>query len=387
MELFTQIYFWWAVGTLVLVVLVTGNLALHSRELVPLTTEPALDREEMPRVSIVIAGRNEERDIERGIDSLLALDYPNLELIAVNDRSTDRTGEILDHRAAGDSRLKVVHVTELPPNWLGKCHAMHLGAAQASGEYILFTDADCVFDPATVRRGVGFLQRTGFDHLALLPECRMPSLFLEAFVTTFAIFFTLFLRPWAAKDPNSSAFIGVGAFNLIRSSTYRAIGGHEPIRMRPDDDIMLGKLLKKHGFRQDVMIGAGSVWVPWYATINELIVGLEKNAFAGVEYSVPMVVGSSLALFFLNVWPFVGMCIPLGWAQLLYAIASALLLFNFGATAINGGTRWWLAPLYPLAVLLFIYIQWRSMTLTFWNGGIRWRDTLYPLKELMENTV
>lgn len=387
MELLTHVYFWWAVATLAAVGLVTAQLAIYSRQLAPLTGEPPLEGTALPRVSIVIAGRNEERDIERGIDSLLALDYPALELIAVDDRSTDRTGEILDHRAAADPRLKVVHVTELPPHWLGKNHAMHLGAAQATGDYLLFTDADCVFDPSAVRRGVGYLERTGFDHLCLLPECRMPSWLLEAFVTTFSIFFTIYLRPWEAKDPQSSAFCGVGAFNLIRRATYQAIGGHEPIRMRPDDDIMLGKLLKKHGFRQDVMLGRGSVWVPWYATVDELIVGLEKNAFAGVDYSLAMVFGGTTAMFLLNVWPFVGACLPLGWAQLLYALAAGLLLVNFVATAVNGGTRWWLAPLFPVAVMLFIYIQFRATFLTYWNGGIRWRDTLYPLDELMKNRV
>lgn len=381
------IFFAFAVVVFVFVLLITSLIMYGGSRMTSLTDIPPAAGDDLPQVSIVVAARNEERDVELGVRSLLALDYPRLEIIAVNDRSTDGTGAILDRIAAEDARLRPVHVTELPAGWLGKNHAMHLGAEQAAGELILFTDADVVFDPTCLRRAVAFLTSTGIDHLSLFPECRMPNWLLEAFVVVFGIAFMGHLRPWQVKDPNSTAFCGVGAFNLVRRAAYRQMGGHEPVRMRPDDDIMLGKLVKREGFRSDVLFGSGMMWVPWYATFWELVVGLEKNMFAGFEYSIPYLLTANAIALTLNVGPFVGIWFATGWTLGLLAAACGMLLTNFILSAHFGGYRWWLFPLYPFIWILFSYIQFRAMFLTLANDGIRWRDTHYSLAELRANKV
>jgi cellulose synthase/poly-beta-1,6-N-acetylglucosamine synthase-like glycosyltransferase len=341
----------------------------------------------LPRVSILIPARNEERNLEEALRSILALDYGNLEIDVVDDRSTDRTGEILDRMAAADPRLRVVHVRELPPGWLGKNHALWLGAGKATGELLLFTDADIVIEPLALRRAVGAMVAGELDHLTASPSIERPSALFEMFIGVFALFFALFTRPWKVKDPKSPAHVGIGAFNLVRASAYHAAGGHRAIAMRPDDDLKLGKLLKKSGFRPEFVFGQGALRVEWYASVRELIQGLMKNAFSGVDYRVSVVVVSTVIQLVLLVWPFLALFLtsgPTRWLNL----ASVLVLFCLcWINAPLAEVRRWHGVALPLATLLFLYIVWRAMILTLWNDGINWRGTHYPLAELKANKV
>jgi len=340
-----------------------------------------------PRVSIVVAARNEERDLAEALSSLLAQDYSNYEVILVNDRSTDATGDIADRVASGDSRLRVVHVTELPPGWLGKNHAMMRGAELASGSVILFTDADVIMHSFMLRRSVGFLLERGIDHLAIAPRVTMPNLMLESFVITFTFVFLAYFRPWKASDARSRSFIGVGAFNMVRADVYRAVGGHEPLALRPDDDVKLGKLIKKSGYRQQFALAPELITVRWYASLRELIGGLMKNAFSGVEYNVLLTVCSSLVALAMNVWPFAAVFVTWGvtwWLNLATVLALSVVYL---AVARSCRLRPWGVFLFPVSMLLFVYIQWRAMLLTYAQRGVRWRDTLYPLAELKANKL
>ena len=340
-----------------------------------------------PFLSVIVAARNEERDIEQAIQSLLDLEYEPLQLTIVDDRSTDRTGEILDRLAERFPRLNIVHLDELPAGWLGKNHALQLGAERSDGEWLLFTDADIVFEPTSLSRAVWWAEQHGVDHLAAAPDIRVDGYMLNAFVATFVVFFNAYFQPWRARDPKSRAFIGIGAFNLVKASAYAAVEGHRRLKMRPDDDVKLGKVLKVAGFRQDILIGADMISVRWYASIAELIGGLEKNAFAGVEYNPITVVGSSLMILAGCVGPFLGAVAASGWPQVLFAIAAILWLYCCWHSCWSLKQSPWHCFGFPLAVVLFAYIQWRTMLLNYWLGGIRWRDTHYSLKELRENRV
>jgi glycosyltransferase involved in cell wall biosynthesis len=353
-----------------------------------------------PSLSVIAAARDEARGIEAAVTSFLHLDYPALELIIVNDRSTDETGAILRRlstvrRTASANapavttgepspRLKIVDIAELPDGWLGKNYALDLGAGTAAGDLLLFTDADIVFEPSALRRAVTFMEEEKIDHLAVIPDIVVPGLALNAFVAAFGVFFSMYARPWKVRDPRSRAHIGVGAFNLIRARAYRAIGGHRPIAMRPDDDMKLGKLVKKHGFRQDVAIGRDMITVEWYGSVGELIDGLMKNAFAGVDYSLAKVAGSSAALFLMNVWPFVALFLTSGATRALNAASVVLIVLIFW---IVNGTRVAYVLAFPAAALLFIYIMWRSALIAVLRGTITWRGTAYPLSQMRANRV
>lgn len=382
-----DIAFYLAVATLLVCLAVWGTLFYGTnrlRWLKDVAADPALA---YPRVSIIIPARNEERDLEQALQSVLHLDYPDYEVLVVDDRSTDRTPEILARMQQTFPQLKVATIKQLPAGWLGKNHAMYFGASQASGELLLFTDADIVMRADCLRRAVTYLEHEQLDFLPMTPDVEMPNWLLEAFVTVFVILFTLHIKPWKLRDPKSPAHVGIGAFNLIRKRVYEQVGTHQAIAMRPDDDLKLGRLVKKHGFVHDVLNGAGFLRVRWYASLGELIHGLEKNSFAAVEYRVWVVVLATAAILLFNVWPFIAVWVTTGVTRWLNAATIAVHLLSFMSTAWQLKHRLWSAVAYPLIFVLFVYIQWRTMLVNLWIGGIRWRDTLYPLAELKANKV
>jgi glycosyltransferase involved in cell wall biosynthesis len=348
---------------------------------------PLLPGNDLPRISLIAAAKDEERNIERAVRSLVTIDYPNLQITLVNDRSRDKTSEILTSLSKEFPQLNVVTVTELPAGWLGKNHALQLGADHSDGEWLLFTDADIFFEATALRRAIAYALANQVDHLAATPDVQMNSWLLHAFVVTFSIYFTLFVKPWRIRDPKCPEHVGIGAFNLIRADVYRAIGRHEPIRMRPDDDMKLGKLVKKNGFRQDLVHGQGLIEVEWYSSLREIIVGLEKNAFAGVDYRIGLTVFSSMFSLAFNVWPYLAVWIVPGPTRWLYLAAVIVQLFIAGGAAHQMKLPMSTALAFPLTVSLFTYIQWRAMILTFYRNGIRWRDTHYSLAELRANRV
>lgn len=363
-----------------LVALVTGYRQVPLLRDVPAIGSPA------PGVSIVIAARDEERHIETAARALLRLEYSDYELIVVNDRSVDRTADILASVAREDARLQVVTVRDLPPGWLGKNHALQLGAARATKELILFADGDVVMEPRAVAKAVQLLLRERADHLTIGPELLLPSGLLALVINYLFMHGVIALRPWKAHDANSSASAGIGAFNLVRASTYAAIGRHERIRMRPDDDLMLGRLIKAGGFRQVVAIGLDEVRIEWYRTLGEAARGFRKNSFAALNYNLPLAIAAVLANL-VSVWPFVAMWTTDGATRALYALAS---LAWVAALVYHGAVqrlRPWLAPLYPVAALITAWIIGAAIGRTLLRGGIEWRGTFYPLAELKKNRV
>lgn len=339
-----------------------------------------------PRVSIVFAARNEAATVGAAVPTMLAVDYPDLEVVAVDDRSEDGTGEILDRLAAAEPRLRVDHVRTLPPGWLGKNHALHHGAAQAAGEWILFTDADVHFAPDALRRAIARATAANLDHLSVVPRLHERGHLLGAGVAAFSLVFSLFVRPWHIPNPRSPSHGGIGAFNLVRAAAYRRLGGHEPLRLRPDDDIKLGKLMKGGG-RSEMLPSGGLVTVEWYASAGQLVRGLTKNSYAGTDYRAWFLLGGVAAhgIFFL--WPLAGMVLLTGPAGWLNAAAVVVML----GTAVDHqrlhAGRWWHGLLFPVGLVLLDYALLRSFVVTHATGGITWRGTRYPLRDLRSNRL
>jgi hypothetical protein len=339
-----------------------------------------------PRVSIVVAARNEELHVRQAVASLLSQDYHDVELIVVEDRSTDRTGAILDDMAAKTPRVQVVHLTDLPKGWLGKNHALNAGAAKASGDVLLFVDGDIILERTAVSRAMNVME-LGADHVTVSPHMDLPSRMLQAVTTYFLTWGVIALRVWEVNDPRSSAFIGVGAFNMVRTKWYRDVGGHTRIAMRPDDDLMLGKLLKHSGARQRVLFGQEMVGVEWYRSLSEATRGFRKNAFASLQYNVALFVGAVTVSLVTGVWPFVAVWITSGTTQMLYAVAVAGLLLGFAKTAREQQMPLWLTVLYPIAALIQLGMLTIAVTRTLAEGGIEWRGTFYPLDQLKANRI
>jgi glycosyltransferase involved in cell wall biosynthesis len=370
--------FWVPVGIL---------LVVKRHALRVLKTIPVEENQPLPSILIVIPARNEERNLEQALQSVLRLDYPGLEIVVVNDRSTDGTGDILKKLAKGDQRLTLLTIESLPEGWLGKTHALQMGAQQAQGEFILFTDADIVFHPFALRKAMSHVQANQLDHLTIVPEDTMPGFFLRVLSATFGIFMFIIFQPWKAKNPQSRKYMGIGAFNLVRTTVYKAIGSHEAIALRPDDDLKFGKLVKRNGYRQEVLNGKGMVAVEWYRSVPELIHGLMKNMFAGMEYRLSLVILSTIGSLLLHLWPWIGMWFATGWAQTLFALTVFMMVGSFGFALAPFGVKPWHGLFLPLTISLLVYIQWRATILTLWQGGITWRGTFYPLRQLRANKV
>ena len=170
--------------------------------------------------------------------------------MAVDDRSTDHTGDILAGLASvWPDRMRVLRVERLPEGWMGKNHALYLGGEEARGEWLLFTDADIRFAPGCLEDALGYAQGEGLDHLTLATEIISRGVLLRSFVAAFVLVFEVTQRPWRAADPRAREAVGVGAFNLVRREAYLRAGTHRAIRLRPDDDMRLGRLLKQAAFR------------------------------------------------------------------------------------------------------------------------------------------
>jgi cellulose synthase/poly-beta-1,6-N-acetylglucosamine synthase-like glycosyltransferase len=343
-----------------------------------------------PALSIILAARDEERSVNESVVSMLAQDYSGmLEVIAVNDRSTDRTAEILEELVAKHpDRLRVSNVDSLPEGWLGKTHALYTGAARATGDWLLFTDADVIFSADCTEKAVRYATSSELDHLTLPPEIVCRSVLLRSFVAAFTLVFEMTQRPWRVGDPQAQEHVGVGAFNLIRKDAYERSGTHRAIRMRPDDDMKLAKLLKRHGFRQGVAYGAGLISVEWHQTLPDAVRGLSKSMFSSLDYRIGATLAGVLMLLLTNVLPVFGLFSRNMTGTLCRLnFLSTFLLYAYRARHSGDKTPWWYAMLHPFGICVFIYAMLRSVSTTLVNGGIDWRETRYPLKELKDNVI
>jgi cellulose synthase/poly-beta-1,6-N-acetylglucosamine synthase-like glycosyltransferase len=359
-----------------------GNRSIgFLKEMVPSENTPS------PRVSVLIPARNEVRNIQEALTSVLSQDYPNLEVIVMDDRSSDGTGGILSQMESRHPRLKVFRLSELPAGWIGKNHALSYGAQRAEGELLLFTDADVVMQSSTVRKAVAYLIENRLDHLTLAPDVKTPGILLQIMVGVFTVFFAFFVKPWKVKDPKSSRFVGIGAFNLVRKEVYLAVGTHRAIAMRPDDDLKLGKLIKKNGYRQELLFGKETLQVEWYSSVRELSKGLMKNMFAGVDYRISAVLAGTLVLLLWGVWPFAAVFLTDGVTRIVNLVIVLLILGMCQQSSKLTNLKPWFGLGFPIGALFFVYIQWKAMLTALLTNGISWRDTHYSLDELKANKV
>ena len=360
---------------------------LANRHMERLEHIPPLVAAEPPLVSVIIPALNEEKNIETALTSVLALKYPRLEIIVLNDRSTDATPAILDRIATRHPRMKVIHIEELPAGWLGKNHALYFGAGQARGEFLLFADADVQFAPDTIDRAVARMMEKKLDLLSLLPRLVVPGGLLACLIVdSFSALITTF-KPWLVSRQNSRYFIGVGAFNMVRRSTYQGFDGHRPIRLCPIDDTMLGRMVKEYGGRQECMIGCGLISVPIYSSVREMIRAGYKSSFAVMDYRLDLLAAVTLLILCSQILPFWGLVLldGLPWILCLSIVAVAALNLLLAARTI--GITSSCLPWFPVTPYLKLYFILRAVLMTLMKGGIEWRGTFYPLDELKRHKV
>jgi len=337
-----------------------------------------------PFCSVVIAARDEAARIEGTVHLLLVQRELSLEVIVVDDRSTDGTGDIVARIARDDPRVRLLRVHELPEGWLGKCHACHVGAATATGDWILFADADCWLKPDVLARAFAVAQRDGADHVTLSPGVAAETTPARAW----HLVFLLSLADWysGVNRDRPGAHLGIGAFNLVRATAYHQCGGHEALRLTVVDDIKLGLLLSRSGFRTRAFIGGDDAECDWGVTVRQMIHIMEKNYFAILNFRSAVALGGGGGGLLLWLVAFAG---PASGTPAGFAAGLALLSLIVPAAIVARRLGW---PLSAAVVAPFIYpalfyAMLRSMWVTLRQGGIRWRDTFYSLEILRRGAV
>lgn len=341
-----------------------------------------------PSVDVVIAARDEVRRIEGTVRGLMAQRNVDLRIIVVDDRSTDGGGPLLDQLAAEDDRLDVVHITDLPAGWLGKCHALHIGSQRGAGRWLLFMDADVWMAPDVIARAVAEARREQVAHLTLVPGLGHPTLPAQA--AELAFFLQLTGNVAKANRDHRMGFVGIGAFNMIRRDVYERIGGHKALRMEVVDDMKLGILVRAAGHRTRGRFAAPDLEVQYAMTLGELLRVLEKNAFAILGYSAPAAIGIAGALLALIAGaltgPTVGLLLGTWWGFAAFAA-----FFSMAAPCAMHARRLGWSPLNALAAPFFLVFGplaiLNSMVRTLHQGGVRWRERFYPLSLLREGVV
>ncbi|MEO0158840.1 MAG: glycosyltransferase, partial [candidate division WOR-3 bacterium] len=332
-----------------------------------------------PRVSILVPARNEERNISQCVHSLLAQDYPDYEVIVLDDESTDGTWDILQSLSRGDKRLKIIKGEQLPEGWIGKHWACHQLAKAAEGELILFTDADTRHHPYTLRDAVGAMLEEEADLITALPreEVRTWGEKMIVPIISWAVFSMLPVGLChALKAPILS--LTIGQFMLFRRRAYEKIGGHQAIRAHAVDDVALGRRIKAAGMRWRLVDGAGRVSCRMYWGFLEAYEGFTKNIFAAFDYAI-------IPFFLTYLWFAI-----VFWLPIIHLIGGALGFFTassstglaflavvlsimlWGVSHWRSGIPVYFAILYPAIIALIFWISVRSIIFAI-KGKATWK--------------
>lgn len=373
-----------AIGALTLCYLVFTliEFMVGFRQIKPLRLTERQPNAALPPVSIIFSALNEERELEAALLTLLKQDYPQFEVIAVNDRSSDKTPEILEKLAKQYPHLRIHHIHHLPQGWLGKNHALHTAFTHSTGQWLLFTDADVLMHEQTLAKTVSHVLQHQLDHLTICEHHLRKGFWLKVLFLGHYLAYAMSMKPWRIRQDWSKRSLGHGAFNLVSRAAYQRAGGHQAIAMECLDDLKLGEIIKASGHKQDIVEAHDFVAREWYGSLKDMIEGLKKNCFAVFNYQLWRMVrdctGAAIiyflplfgALFFtgpvryinmLNI--FVTLCMALCVARY-FRVAAGFVLF------------------YPAGIAILLYTLCNSMFSAYKHNGVIWRGTHYPLKTL-----
>jgi isopentenyl-diphosphate delta-isomerase type 1 len=332
--------------------------------------------ETAPLVSVCIPARDEAANLGDSLASILASDYPNLEVLVYDDQSTDDTPRILREWIERDPRVRRVRTVPLPPGWNGKQHACAQLGFSARGDWLIFTDADVRFEPDAVRRSVGFARRRGLALASTFPR-QVTGTLAERLIVPMIFFVLMSYLPTfrMRRSTTPAASAGCGQFLLVDREAYRSSGGHTAFPGAMHDGIELPRLIRRRNGRTDLFDGTGLMKVRMYRGFDETWAGFAKNAYEGL--------GSPALLVFLTVFHVIAFILP--WALLPWGLATGrggVAGLSAAAIGLAWWQRWrlgrrfgqpaWVALLHPLAILLMTAVQWYSYRL-YRSGRTAWK--------------
>ena len=362
------------------------NEAIRRIDEVPDISTPAWDLvppdNAAPALTVVVPARNEGETIRATLDCLIAQQYPNLRVLAIDDRSTDKTRQIVDEFAARyPDRVSAIHIDYLPEGWLGKTFALEVGTRNSAGDYLLFTDADVLFSPSSLRRAMAFAATTHADHVILMPTPQVKGRGEGMMLGFLSLLGVWLVRPWRVSDPKARHdVLGVGAFNLVRREALEVLGGWEPQRMAVVEDITLGRRMKAAGMRQRIAFGPELVVIHWARGALGIVRGLTKNIFASVGFNPLLMLAAGVAMLVLFLGPLAGLAWIVTLMPALLALCALVACYRVMSERSRVGASYgWL---YPVAVAAMAWAILRSMASVWARRGVMWRGTFYPLHEL-----
>lgn len=375
----------WGIALAWVVKLVEAALGMR---LVPNLVEAKYDIEPVgsPRVVVIVPARNEEVNAGACLESLIGQDYADLRIVAVNDRSEDGTGAVMRAlEKAHSGRLEMMTVEKLPTGWLGKTHAMAKAAeaaiARERPEYLLFTDADIVFRQDAVRRAVAQAQTTRADHLVVLPTLIVKSRGEGVMLAYLQVMSLFAIRMWRVADAKAKRdAVGVGAFNMMRTSAYESLGGFAAVPMAILEDLELGRRVKRAGMRQRVAVAPGMVSVHWAAGMQGIVTGMTKNMFAVFRFRSALLLAACAGMALFCLGPLAMLVFHVTRTAGICALSGLVGLYVLSGRTTRIG--WWYVAGFPVATAAVLYSMIRSMAVTLVRGGVSWRGTFYPLAEL-----
>jgi chlorobactene glucosyltransferase len=350
------------------------------RTLLNLALVPRLERgavpSSQPLVSIIIPARDEADRIGQTVRALLASAYRNLEMIVVDDRSADGTGDVV--RAIDDPRLIVISGEEPPAGWLGKPWALHQGSLRARGELLLFVDADILYTPDALGAAVAWMETSGRDMIALLPDIRMRGFWDHVAMPNLAMFLFTLSPAWLANRTNLPIFaVGGGTGNLVRRDAYDAAGGHEALKDAVVDDVALGRLMRRSGWTTAAVRAEPFVSVHMYDGLRGIVEGFTKNGFAifGRSYALAAVVLTVSAAG--NLLPY---ALALTGEPFAIATVGLITVIRVILFAALGYSILAAIFLHPLMIAVWLWILLRSIWITGIRRRLPWRGRVYDAR-------
>ena len=361
---------------------------MWSLKQIPELTQPdVVEPTEWPRLSVIVPARNEAAHLESAVSTLLGQDYPDLEVILVNDRSTDGTGELVDRLAAQDARIRAVHIDVLPENWLGKVNALRRGTEHATGDWLLFSDADIYFSPGVLRRALALALYKHADHLTLVPDAKPKAFWLEVAIHTFGLLLLITTRAASVNRSDGNAYIGIGAFNLVNAAVFRRTPGFEWLRLEPADDMGIGLMMKRAGGKSFVALAYDELSLHWYTSISAMFKGLEKNLFGpGPRYRWWRLLSSVIQIGALLAAPLTALIAGFGQGSIFLMVIGLVvvglhIVFSVFYGRDRQGEIVYLL-FFPVGLLMISVMMLRAGYKCLKNGGIDWRGTHYSLEQL-----
>lgn len=354
------------------------DLAVGRRDPILSADEPGPPANELPKVSMLVAAKDEETNIERCIQGLLLQDYPGLEVIVVNDRSTDRTGPIID--SIHQPNFKPVHIRDLPAGWFGKNHAMHVGVSNASGDWLCFSDADCVFEsPKLVTAAVRFALREKIDLLSVMPRLETGTFWERVVQPAAGGIMVFWFPPPRVNNPRSRTAYANGAFMLMSRQTYDALGGHEAVKATLNEDMHFARRCKQQGLRLRVIRGTHLYHVRMYVGFQQVWRGWSR-IFYGCFGTFGRLLASAVMLSIFSISPYITLLAGLiagnesfAWAGAAAVIAQQTVLWQFYPQA--GSPAAW-ALTYPIGAAIAVGMSLNAMRRLF-GQHTNWRGTTY----------